>query len=294
MSIISTQSIQSNAELGFYYDQNQKLLEVNLFERVFRLILFPFFDSVEVVCTQRSWKAIATIDKLPEQIANEVTHFFENPTRKNPLSRVVNSAARIYARICQQKNGSSFPYHFKIDENPKQRLFEVENGAIVSSDEAVLDFYADRKKTFINRHDDLLDSSEVIARVKQVLYVPHTTKDWDFNYQYELFEGDWIAPSFFVKKNEADSPKFSEESFLARDARTNKIVAIVEWNQDKSKLQHWSVTLADPSYWSDNLSKYQVFEQKGSKLDFLIWVLLKHSQKKFRGEHERPFVKNYA
>ncbi len=300
---ISPASIRFNAFIGRSYDHKRKeWRSASLLETALRALfsVYSFIDSIETACLKRSWKAVTKLDILPEKITQDIDqHFVDSRMTKHPLHPVAESISRIFARMHQEKNGKTF----LIKENPNYSIFEIKNdkketiGTMVRHGFGKWDLYAGAEKKFICHNDDVSEATEEnkdVAHVKEVTYYSKND-DYQSDYywpgirrvQYSVFEGDYPAPSFTFEK-EGD-----EISFVARDALTRQIQAVALWQ--RGKLQEWSVMLTNPSYWGKDLSNYSAFQQKESKLDFLMCALLKHSQKHiWAGDYEREsYISHY-
>lgn len=284
ISELSAASIHFHATQGTYFDKT-KWQSVNWFESLLRSIFGGIFmNTLETACMQRSWENVVKLEVLPDQIVETIEkEFTQSRDLDSPLNKVANSISKIYGRVLQGRVGNEFPMHFEIKENEKRRLFEIGNsGTVLSSGYGVLNFYRDKTRCYTNINDDLIDQGEVIARVMQISYFSREDKQtWDtpFNYHYALFEGHNRVPTFIVRR-EGDV-----DTFVVRDSITNQMMAIALWSKDH--FQKWSVTLTKPR---NDMSKLELFRDREDKLNFLIWVLLKHSQKHLGGERERPYV----
>jgi hypothetical protein len=178
------------------------------------------------------------------------------------------------------------PNQFHIRQDPVSRFFRIHEdgkflGAIVNSGYGRLDFYdADENKQWANLFDLLYDNTgDCIGSVKvasDAQWVKTSTRIEIFSKDEELLA---------MVQAEGDG-----KCFVFRDAETLKILAIALWSWVPigknwiplfdNYVQDWSVIIVD---------RMRLQEKRISNV-FLIWSLLKHSQKHFPSPDDLPFV----
>ncbi len=191
--------------------------------------------------------------------------------------------------VCDEQG----PDRFFIEQDEELRFFRVlENehciGSVLSSEYGVLDFYDDHgEKRFVNQHDALYDyRGRLVGLVKLA-----SDTEWF-----------WERKSIFQRSTHIDI--FSGEEkllatldaegdgscFVLRDAVDDKplAVALWSWRRNSQRLhflswiedyvQNWEVMLQN---WEVLIVDRARFQEDKMLHVFLVWALMKHSQKYF-------------
>lgn len=185
------------------------------------------------------------------------------------------------------------PNHFHIRQDPALRMFHIFDdqrviGSIVSSNFGVLDFYDHKmEQKWVNHYDSLFDMSDnCIGSIK---FTAATQWFWErknlFHQSKEI--AIFSSQAEFLATFDAEG---EEKCFVFRDPENRKPLAIALWSWIPDgipwfssydyKKQDWEVIIVDRSR----------IEEKKIPFIFLIWVLLKHSQRHFPNPDVVPYL----
>lgn len=189
-----------------------------------------------------------------------------------------------------------YPDHFQIRQDRALRLFHIQSdkqflGTVVSSSTGILEFYNNKKeKEWINKWDALYDSKDVCVG----------------NLDFEIYKYSFLQLLFYDSNKiaicsdtgsdlvtlDSEISNIGYVRFFFRDAETQEILAIghleterLADNGKKGKyfLQDWYVSIQN----RQRLQEINVLPT------FLIWALLKHSQRLFPSHRRCPFEEDY-
>jgi hypothetical protein len=180
------------------------------------------------------------------------------------------------------------PNQFQIQQDAALRLFRmIENekylGIIASSDYGVLDFYdSEEEKQWVNRLDSLYDNrGQCIGVVKLA-----SDTEWFWERRNPFLPSTHIE--IFSDEEELLATVEAEgdgKCFVFRDAENGNPLAIALWSwvPTGTFCLSWCLSLFD--YYVQNwevivLDRSRLQERKIPNV-FLVWALLKHSQKHF-------------
>ena len=179
---------------------------------------------------------------------------------------------------------SDYPDQFQIRQDDTLRMFQILNdkqflGTVVNSDYGIFDFYNSKnEKEWVNQEDSLYDKFGCLVGSIQFAYY----KEWfKRSNRIDIYsdKGELLA----ILDAEG-----GDNRFVFRDAKTQEPMAIALWNKARRsslfsmapyKLKDWTVTVVDPL----------MFQEKKMPLVFLVWVLLKHSQRHFPSPRRCPY-----
>ncbi len=180
---------------------------------------------------------------------------------------------------------ADYPNQFTVRQDDKLRMFRVLDGekplgAVVSSDYGQLDFYdSERQKRWTNFFDHLYDKGlNCIASVK-------VASDDEF-YERSTLIQMFAADKKLLAKVQAEG---GDNCFIFRDAETEKAFAIglLKWLPTRT----WNLAFLDTyiQEWSVFVVDRPAMEAKGLSCGFLVWALLKHSQKHMPDPKRVPY-----
>ncbi len=173
------------------------------------------------------------------------------------------------------------PDHFHVTQDRALRAFRVAEegkhlGTILSSDYGVFDFYNEQgEKLWVNRFDSLFDcAGTCIAHVRLESDGFFHSSTW-----VEILSAN--EELLVIVQAEGDG-----KCFVFRDGKNKKPLAVALWS--------WMPTGTYWPSWRDYyVQNWEVMLIDGKRLDekkipaiFLIWALLKHSQKHFPNPDE--------
>lgn len=180
----------------------------------------------------------------------------------------------------------NYPDHFEVAQDFALRAFHIRDGTIclgtiLNSDYGVFDFYnSQREKCWINRFDVLYDPEEQILAWVKV----NTAGFFNETSSIEIFSPRGEVLSIL-------QPEGDGKCFVFRDAENNKPLAIALWSWKPTEtswfswfdyyVQNWEVIIVDR----------ERLEEKNISTTFLIWGLLKHSQKHFPDPNQIKYQK---
>lgn len=188
----------------------------------------------------------------------------------------------------QPFNDFCYPDQFEVVQDFALRVFHIRDGStnlgtILNSDYGVFDFYnSKQERCYTNRFDALYDGEEdTIALVKV-----HSTSFFGPIPSIEIFSAKGEPLS--ILQAEGDG-----KCFVFRDTDNNKPLAIALWSWIPTEtswfswfdyyVQHWEVIITDRNR----------LKEKGIPVTFLIWGLLKHSQKHFPDPNRIKYQKTF-
>lgn len=188
------------------------------------------------------------------------------------------------------------PTQFHVQQHPVTRMFRVFEdeqflGAVVNSSYGVMDFYDDKKeKQWVNRFDELYDClGNCVGKVK----LASDTEKQEI-WEKSLYPSTWIELFFYYTPStlieifsaqdellatvEAESGK---EGFVFRDVDKKPLaVAFWKWVPKGTRGWLWQGTYCVQD-WEVIIVDHERLREKKIPNVFLIWALLKHSQKYF-------------